>query len=661
MSDQAGVASVPQGQLLLGRVVATERRPNTAHEFHFWTSLDSPIGIGTIVRVDAEVAVSGQIPRVYGVVVEGFSYTDLQSPIHDVLGHDGTPGGASLGTTRRAEIRLYTAHVLRQIPEEPLQPVPMGAVALASDEDVAIALRMDGYLREDSRTAIPVGLYRSGAMEAPIYLDADFLLGPEAAHLNISGVSGLATKTSAVEWLMSSIFTHFPEQKGSVAAVCFNVKGPDLLFLDQPGHLDDADRAIYEKLGVPAAPFDNVRYFAPYSAKGYSINTLRSNEQLSHNLSPLTWGLNEVMQFAEVLLNKDDIDAKADAFIDFLQERVIGREFHEAPLSTPHLVRSFADLETFFRDLLRGLEERGGETWRTHHVATIRKVRNRLSNISTRCAGLVTDDGAVSDLPFGSFQDRTVYVVDVASLEEDAQDLIFARVVSKLREHLERRDLGVSHVIVFVDELNKYAPGDGPETYVRKMLLDISERGRYLGLVLFSAQQFRSQVHRRVVGNAGTALYGRMDMDELATPGYAVLSMATKTKLSTLERGQLMVRHPHFAQPVFVRFPRPAVLRGRDGAERFPQAAEVALEVAVMRSLRPLDPSISLDWVKRTIAGYDEHQVIRARNATLRQRPEKVQPFFEAQFRRIVPGEAPPPARPAPVAIKSHGDDPYGA
>ena len=43
-----------------------------------------------------------------------------------------------------------------------------------------------------------------------------------------------------------------------------------------------------------------------------------------------------------------------------------------------------------------------------------------------------------------------------------AQDLVFARVVSKLREHLERRDLGVDHVVVFVDELNKYAPGRRP-------------------------------------------------------------------------------------------------------------------------------------------------------------------------------------------------------
>ena len=644
---------------LLGRIVATERKPNTAHEFHFWTALDAPIGIGTIVRVDGATPVGGVLPRVYGVVVEGFSYTDLQTPIHDVLGHDGTPSGASLAPTQRAEIRLYTAHVLRQIPEEPLQPVPMGTVTLADDADVALALRMDAYLAEGSNTGIPVGLYRTGAMEAPIYLDADFLLGPEAAHLNITGVSGLATKTSAVEWLLASIFTHFPEQKGSVAAVCFNVKGPDLLFLDQPGQLGDSDRAIYEKLGVPARPFEQVEYFAPYTAKGFTLNTLRSNEALSENVTPLTWGLNEVMQFAEVLLNKDDVDAKADALIDFLQERVINREFKDPVLSSSHRVRSFGELEAFFRDLLRGMEERGGEGWRTHHVATIRKVRNRLSNISTRCAGLVTDEGTVSDLPFGSFQDRTVYVVDVASLEEDAQDLIFARIVSKLREHLERRDLGVSHVVVFVDELNKYAPGDGPDTYVRKMLLDISERGRYLGLVLFSAQQFRSQVHRRVVGNSGTALYGRMDMDELATPPYAVLSPATRTKLATLEKGQLMVRHPHFAQPIFVKFPRPAVMRGRDGAEKFPPAVEPSLEAAVLRSLRPLDPSLSLDWVKRTVTGHEESQVIRARNLTLQNRPENVKAFFEAQFRRIVPTE-PVPA-PSAVPIKMvPGDDPYG-
>jgi hypothetical protein len=212
---------------------------------------------------------------------------------------------------------------------------------------------------------------------------------------------------------------------------------------------------------------------------------------------------------------------------------------------------------------------------------------------------------------------------------------------------------------VFVDELNKYAPNDGQETYVRKMLLDLAERGRYLGLVLFSAQQFRSQVHRRVVGNSGTALYGRMDADELATPGYAVLSPAVKTKLATLEKGQLMVRHPHFTQPIFVRFPRPAVMRGRDGAEQFPQAVDVELDAAVLRSLRTLDPSLTLGWIQNAIGIREDDDVIRARNATLRERPADVKKFFLAQLRPVVAPQN--TVRPTAAAVRSApADDPYG-
>ncbi len=647
---------------ILGRVVATERRPNTPHEFHFWTALDAPIGIGTIVRVESARPIAGVLPTIYGVVTEGFGYTDLQTPLHDVLGADGEPAGSAFAPTERTEIRLYTAAVLRHVPEEPLQPVPMGTVHLATEADVHAALRMDSYVGGSAARGIPVGLYRAGGTEAAVHLDADFLLGPEAAHLSISGVSGLATKTSAVEWLLGSIFAHFPASKGRVAAVCFNVKGPDLCFLDQPAtSLTEEDRAIYARLGVPAAPFANVHYFAPWSAKGGQLATLRSNEALQHNVTPLTWGLRETLQYAEVLLNKDDVDAKADALIDFIKERVLDQVFSDPALERAHEVRSFSDLEQWFRELLRGLEARNSDVWRTHHIATIRKVRNRLTNISTRCKGLVTDDGMVSDLPFGSMQDRAVYVVDVANLEEDAQDLVFARIVSQLREHLEKRQLGVEQVIVFVDELNKYAPADGPDTYVRKMLLDIAERGRYLGLVLFGAQQFRSQVHRRVVGNSGSTLYGRMDPDELATPGYQTLAPATKARLATLEKGQLMVRHPHFGQPIFVRFPRPAVLTGREGVERFPQAEEMALDAAITRALRRLDPTISLGWVQDALAlaGEDEDGILRARNRTLQAKPDDVKAFFKAQLRKRATPEVAARRGPTPLRVPA-SDDPYG-
>jgi DNA helicase HerA-like ATPase len=646
---------MPQVEPPIGRVVATELKPSTPHQFHFWTARECPIGIGAIVRVVED----GR--TVYGVVTDGFAYSDLQTPLHAVLSSDGDPAAASEEPTRRPEIRLYTAAVLRQIPEEPLQPVPLGSVWLASDADVALALRMDAYLTGERPTGIPVGLYAAGGLEAPVYLDCDFLLGPEAAHLNITGVSGLATKTSAVEFLLGSIFQTFPSHKGSVAALCFNVKGPDLCFLDQPASLGAEDLRLYARLGLGPEPFRKVRYYAPFKADGVNLNTLRTHDALAGNTEPLVWGLREVLDFAEVLLNRDDVDAKADAFIDFLAERVVGREYQDDLLrGRPFQVQSFADLEEFFRSIFEFMEAlgKGGEVWKTHHLATIRKVRNRLSNISTRSKGLVTDDGTANDLPWGRFTDRGVYVVDVAGLDPLAQDLVFARIVSKLREHLERRDLGVDHVVVFVDELNKYAPADGQETYVRKMLLDLSERGRYLGLVLFSAQQFRSQVQRRVVGNAGTGVFGRMDMDELATPAYATISPATKIKLATLPKGELMVRHPHFTQPIFVKFPRPAVLTGREGVERFPPAAELPFVEAVVRQLKAMDRRVSAETVRELVDGRREEDVRRALGLTRRERPADVLAFFTACLGRRVISE-PSPARRVVPSVR-RGDDVYG-
>ena len=136
------------------RSAASSRRsgkPNTPHEFHFWTALDSPVGIGTIVRVEGAHPVNGQIPQIYGIVVEGFSYTDLQTPLHDVLGHDGTPRRASLAATRaRGDPPLHRGGAAAD---------PRGAAAAGADgrrcfspttNDVAVALRMDGYLKRGS-------------------------------------------------------------------------------------------------------------------------------------------------------------------------------------------------------------------------------------------------------------------------------------------------------------------------------------------------------------------------------------------------------------------------------------------------------------------------------------------------------------------------------
>src|SRR4030088_3045518 len=100
----SGRRRIPESYFMseaLGRVVATERKPNPPHEFHFWTAIDSPVGIGKIVRVDGANPMDGQIPHIYGIIVEGFSYTDLHCPKHYARDHDSLSTMAGYSTTER--------------------------------------------------------------------------------------------------------------------------------------------------------------------------------------------------------------------------------------------------------------------------------------------------------------------------------------------------------------------------------------------------------------------------------------------------------------------------------------------------------------------------------------------------------------------------------
>jgi len=144
---------------------------------------------------------------------------------------------------------------------------------------------------------------------------------------------------------------------------------------------------------------------------------------------------------------------------------------------------------------------------------------------------------------------------------------------------------------VVVDELNKYAPSGGYETYVLSTLREIAARGRYLGLVLFGAQQFRSRVDQQVIGNSANSAYGHIQMEELAQSGYTVYSQAVREKLATSDPGEIMFRHPRFSQPVFLRFPKPSIMKGSDGMKRWPHKREddAAPIIRLASDLKPGD------------------------------------------------------------------------
>ena len=415
---------------------------------------------------------------------------------------------------------------------------------------------------------------------------------------------------------------------------------------------------MYSKLDVACQPFEKVKYYAPFKSDRVNLNTLRNHPDLVADVTPLSWGLKDILQYTEVVLNRDDVDAKADALIQFINQRVVDQQSEVGnELIT---VNNFQDLNRWFDMVLREMEESNRSEWKTHHYATIRKVNNRLTNLSNRYKGLISPDEFSSDLPWGDFEDKTVYVVDVANIEPQAQDLAFTRIVSQLRQRLEKGDLGVKHVIVVVDELNKYAPSDGQDSYLKQTLLDISERGRYLGLVLFSAQQFRSQVQKRIVGNSATCVFGRMDMDELATPGYQVLTSATKEKLATLSKGQLMIRHPHFNQAIFVKFPRPNVLRGPDGIKMFPCSDDLSLDEAVYRNLSKIDNSITRNEIKDVVTQTgDEEEIIRAMNFAIQKKAADPAKTFRDSIRKKAGIKLVDTSAPVVRPIHDAGDDPF--
>lgn len=157
-----------------------------------------------------------------------------------------------------------------------------------------------------------------------------------------------------------------------------------------------------------------------------------------------------------------------------------------------------------------------------------------------------------------------VYVIDVAKLTEDKQAFVFGDAVRtiynlKLGEYDGESGINPpSRIIVFIDELNKYASKDTPKySPILQEILDVTERGRSLGVVLFGAEQFRSNIHQRVTGNCSTHAYGRTNSIETSTKDYSSLPSTYKNMLTRLEQGDYLIQNPIFRSLLKIRFPKP--------------------------------------------------------------------------------------------------------
>ena len=140
--------------------------------------------------------------------------------------------------------------VTRVEPEVYVPPLPGAAVARATGTQRDSAL----YFDEMGTAKVPVGFGRDGQ---PVYLNFEFVDGTRGAHVSISGVSGIATKTSFATFLLHAITNCgvLAGEAHNTKALIFSVKGEDLLFLDYANsRLSPAQRDRYGALGPARGP-----------------------------------------------------------------------------------------------------------------------------------------------------------------------------------------------------------------------------------------------------------------------------------------------------------------------------------------------------------------------------------------------------------------------
>jgi len=443
-------------------------------------------------------------------------------------------------------------------PEVYVPPAPGALVHRAEGEARRSALYFDRMRRQ-----VPIGAGRDGA---PVFLNAEFLDGSRGAHVSISGISGVATKTSFATFLLYSVF-HSGVLGGSgeaanTRALIFNVKGEDLLFLDHPNtRLDAATVEAYARLGLPAGAFTDVRVYAPPRA-GDSSGTPDVSSRLS-GVDTFYWTLAEFC--ADRLLPY--VFADADDERQQYTMVVHAVTAHLARAATPAdggivvegtRLNSYGDLVDFIVDRLNDDASRGAWTGTAVGLGTVNAFARRLISSKKDLSRLVRADLATRRKhQINTAESAQVTVVDLHNLPDRAQRFV---VGVTLRTEFERKERsGTARPLLFVvlDELNKYAPRDGSSP-IKEVLLDIAERGRSLGVVLIGAQQTASEVERRIVANSAIRVVGRLDPAEASRPEYGFLPPAQRQRALLARPGTMFVSQPEIPVPLCVEFPFPA-------------------------------------------------------------------------------------------------------
>ena len=541
---------------IIGKVSATEKSPSTIDDFYFWTDKKQILSPFDIIKVAHE---SNSIT--YGVIEEINHVTDATSHFTSYISSDFGDTDMGIGNMNRLGMNYVKARVVCNT-KDIYTPVLDGQqVSLCDEEDIKTAL---GLSEEDVKNPLVCGylqMYKGEETKrVRVILNSHFLVGPDGAHINVSGISGLAAKTSYSMFLLKIIQSKFRTENGETAAfVFFNVKGRDLMAIDEPNpELSQKDKDIYKELGISTEPFSSVRYFYPYAKDKKTANVQSYadpsdvKDQISEGkASTYVFTYEESKDKLDLLLaNEDDSTGTLESCINF----ILNGSGNFGGVSKWSTLKEQIDQCTVAGSTGTSKEIQVS-SWRKFKRCISKAISNEIFvNQDTNLQCDVTKEIA-NNLKAGD-----VFVIDIARLDENSQSFVFgsvARAIYDMKLGADRSDIP-DKVILFVDELNKYASTDIPKNSpIPKQLLDIAERGRSLGIILFSVEQFRSAIHDRVKGNCATQAYGRTNAIEVSKPDYRYIPKVYQNMMTRLSPGEYIISNPALRSIVNIKFPRP--------------------------------------------------------------------------------------------------------
>ncbi len=168
----------------VGRTSATDRDPTTSDKFGFWLTPDVIVNPFDIVEVDQVAQPGEEGSKTYGLVTMLEHHTDAPTHLANYISANfgdlnEEPNTVRQGTTlARVNVLSNDKDIYMPVPSEQL-------VAFASAEGIERALGID-QMKAENR--IPAGLIKmSNGASTVAYLDSWYVLGPDGAHVNISG------------------------------------------------------------------------------------------------------------------------------------------------------------------------------------------------------------------------------------------------------------------------------------------------------------------------------------------------------------------------------------------------------------------------------------------------------------------------------------------